>query len=110
MGCIKLYIPLRSKTDFSLLTNYDTIMEPWLRIYTQKMLEHIISTQASTIQKYTTIRKQLEDGTYTPEFYVDEDGFLCVKRHTFEFCDRELFIAQRQHDDASNELKRRSSL
>jgi len=82
-------------------------MEPWLRIFTYEMLEEIVSAKAAAIRDYTAIRQKIENGTHVPEIYKDEEGINRVRSYTLEFCDRELFIAQRQHDDASNELKRR---
>ena len=82
-------------------------MDPWLRIFTWEMLEEIISAKSSAIRDYMTLRQKIEDGTHVPEIYKDEDGINRVRRYTLEFCDRELLIARRQYDDASNELIRR---
>ena len=84
-------------------------MEPWLRMFTYEMLDQIILAQSATIRDYTTIRQKIQDGTYVPEIYKDEDGINRVRRYTLEFCNRELLIAQRQYNDASNELIRRRS-
>jgi hypothetical protein len=84
-----------------------TKMDAWLRIFTYEMLEEIISAKAAAIRDYTTLRQKFENGRHFPEIYKDKDGINRVRGYTLEFCERELFIAQRQHDDASNELKRR---
>lgn len=84
-------------------------MEPWLRIFTYEMLEEIVSAKAAAIRDYTAMRQKIKDGIHIPEIYKDEDGINRVRRYTLEFCDRELLIAQRQYNDASNELKRRCS-
>lgn len=84
-------------------------MEPWLRIFTYEMLEEIVSAKAAAIRDYTAMLQKIKDGIHIPEIYKDEDGINRVRRYTLEFCDRELLIAQRQYNDASNELKRRCS-
>jgi hypothetical protein len=71
------------------------------------MLEEIISAKSSAIRDYMTLRQKIEHGTHVPEIYKDENGINRVRRYTLEFCDRELLIARRQYDDASNELIRR---
>jgi hypothetical protein len=88
----------------SLLTN----MEPWLRIYTDDMVVTMFINAEACLDEYRAIREKLLNGTYTPRVYKDEDGgdFL-TRKHTIEFCDREIVIASSNYKLAAEELKRR---